>query len=85
MTKLNISIMNFLMLPFPLYHTEMSLMRNVVVSIILFEANQSANFFKKFFASSFSMIEPLMEVGIDNFMILRLIWLDRFHFSNSVF
>src|SRR4051812_14424555 len=84
-TRFDISIMYSLMLPFPLYRIETSLVRIVLVSTFSLEVNRSAICLRKLFAFCSSEIPPLMDSGIECCMIIRLMRFDRFHFSYADF
>ena len=80
-TRLDISIMYFLMFPLPLNRIETSLEKIVLVSTFSYPTNQSIIWLRKLLAFSSSGITPLMVFGIECFMIIRLMRLECSHYS----
>ena len=80
-TRLDISIIHFLIFSFPLYRIETSLLRIVLVSTFSFAANQFTIWSKNALAWVSSGIAPLIAYGIECFIIIRLMRLDCSHFS----
>ena len=80
-TRLDIFIMYSLMFPLSLYCIEISLDKMVLVSTFSDPMNQSIIWLRKLLAFSSSGITTLIVSRIECFMIIRLMRLERFHFS----